>query len=345
MSQDPDFLRLRPILALTDGTVYAGNQRLKAAKELGMEKVWAVLEDVDETTMKARALRDNNQWGEWEPGELSAMLDEIPEDLQDLLGFDDLKSMKAEQLEVVEDEAPEPPKEPKSKLGDLYQLGEHRLLCGDATKMADVEKLMDGQKADMVHTDPPYGMDLDTDYSQLTNDNFGVESKKYSKVIGDDKPFNMVDFHWIDCAEQFWWGADWYRESVPAGGSWFCWDKRVDEALDNMYGSAFELCWSKKRHQRLFIRHKFSSFFGSSDAKNRVHPTQKALGVCAFLIEKYGKKDDLVLDLFGGSGSTLIACEQLNRKCYMMELDPRYVDVIVQRWETLTGNKAQLLNG
>jgi DNA modification methylase len=111
-----------------------------------------------------------------------------------------------------------------------------------------------------------------------------------------------------------------------------------------MYGSAFELCWSKQRHQRLIVRHKFSSFFGCNDAKERLHPTQKALGVCSWFIEKYSKQDDIVLDLFGGSGSTLIACEQTNRTCYMMELSEKYCDVIRKRYYKFIGKENEWKN-
>lgn len=332
----------QPIVIDKDGVIIVGHGRYEAAKALKLLTVPVIEVDLTEEQANAYRLADNKlNESEWDMNLVIEELKGLTEPYLELTGFDkDLIIEPEEQDDVV----PEVPVEPVSKLGDLYILGNHRVLCGDSTKIEDVERLMDGKKADMVFTDPPYGMNLDTDYSQLSNDNFGVESKSYSKVIGDDQDFNMNAFSYLDCKEQFWWGADWYRKSLPEGGSWFVWDKRVDENLDNMYGSAFELCWSKQRHQRLFIRHKFAGFFGSADARNRVHPTQKALGVCEWFLSKYSDKESIILDLFLGSGSTLIAAEKTGRICYGMELDPKYVDVIVRRWEEYTGKKAQLIS-
>lgn len=331
----------QPIVVDKRGVIIVGHGRYEAAKLLGLTEVPTIEVDLTEEQAKAYRLADNKlNESEWDMGLVIEELKGLSAEMLDLTGFDsDLIIETDEKDDVIPEDAPS-----VAKLGDLWALGRHRLLCGDSTEKEAVERLVGGNKADMVFTDPPYGMDLDTNYEQLSNNNFGVKSKNYSKVIGDDKQFNMKDFEWIDCKEQFWWGADWYKESVPEGGSWFVWDKRVDENLDNMYGSAFELCWSKQRHQRLIIRHKFSGFFGSADAKERMHPTQKAIGVCSWFIEKYSKKEQLVLDLFGGSGSTLIASEQTNRICYMMELDPKYCDVIIKRWEDYTGKKAEKLN-
>jgi len=255
-----------------------------------------------------------------------------------------------------EDAVPEEPVEPRTKLGDVWLCGNHRVMCGDSTSIDAVEKLMAGKKADMVFTDPPYGMSLNTDYSGLntTQDTFGKkESKKYSKVIGDNEKFNprfILDF-FNYCQEIFLWGADYYAELIQEreSGSWVVWDKRsnddVEETkLDKMIGSAFELCWSKYNHQRLMARVKYSGLFGTEtqDAKKRVHPTQKPIQLAEFFFTHWGKDKNLVIDLFGGSGSTLIACEKTNRNCYTMELDEKYVDVIVNRWQQFTGKQATL---
>ena len=225
-------------------------------------------------------------------------------------------------------------------------------MCGDATVEEDVKKLMGEEKADMIFTDPPYGMNLDTDYSQMSHkEEFkkskGVhDSKGYKPVIGDDKPFDMSIFNWIDCSEQFWWGADYYRKTIPENGSWFVWDKRTEDNFDKMYGNTFELCFSKQVHKRMVLRIRWCGIFGSEQEKGsgRVHPTQKPIELCSWFINKYSKKDNNIVDLFGGSGSTLIACEQLNRKCYMAEIDPIYCDVIIKRWEEYTNKKAVMLN-
>jgi len=153
------------------------------------------------------------------------------------------------------------------------------------------------------------------------------------------------------CQEIFLWGADYYAELIHEreSGSWVVWDKRSNDnvaetKLDKMFGSAFELCWSKYNHQRLMARVKYSGLFGTEtqDAKKRVHPTQKPIQLVEFFFGNWGKENDLVIDLFGGSGSTLIACEKTNRINYSMELDPKYCDVIVKRWQEFTGKEATL---
>ena len=208
----------------------------------------------------------------------------------------------------------------------------HFVMCGDATKIEDVEKLMNGQKADMVFTDPPYGMDLDTDYSKLPDDK--SKPHTYDRIIGDSKDFDYQQYAWLESIEQFWFGADYYAKSLPKGGSWFVWDKRVEDRYDAMIGSAFELCWSKQNHKREIIRVNNSLFSGDTEERdNRIHPTQKPIKVCSWFINKFSLPEKKIIDLFGGSGSTLIACEQTNRTCYMMGLDPKYCDVIRKRYE------------
>ena len=235
----------------------------------------------------------------------------------------------------------------------------HRLMCGDSTKEEDVAKLMDGNKADMVFTDPPYGMNLDTDYSGMASKIFknGNGGNKYEERIVDEFNPKMIDLILsLNVKETFLWGADYYAEFLPEknNGSWVVWDKRAngndnveeDYSSDKMYGSCFELCWSRNKHKRDIARVKWAGMFGmeKQDNKKRLHPTQKPLELCEWFLKKYSKEKDIILDLFGGSGSTLISCEQLNRKCYMMELDPHYVDVIINRWETFTGKKAVKIN-
>ena len=235
-------------------------------------------------------------------------------------------------------------------------------MCGDSTKEEDVVKLMDGNKADVVFTDPPYGMNLDTDYTKMDNDS-NIEfkqiknitgGKKYNEIIGDNEDFKdelvTTIFKNFDyCKEIFVWGADYYPELLKdyKEGNFIIWDKRDDnEQFDKIFGSQFEVCWSKNRHKKEIARVRWCGVFGTEKEfdKKRVHPTQKPTELSRWFINKYSDEGNLIVDIYGGSGSTLIACEQLNRKCYMMELDPKYVDVIINRWETFTGKKAVLLN-
>ena len=233
---------------------------------------------------------------------------------------------------------------------DESEIHSHFLMCGDSTKEEDVAKLMNGVKADMVFTDPPYGMNLDTNYSKLPS-HLKNGNRDYSKIIGDNEDFTpslitTIFDNFNNCNEIFIFGADYFAELLQDknNGSWLVWDKRVEEKFDRMIGSAFELCWSKNKHKREIIRCNNTLYSGEQDAQNKVHPTQKPIKVITWILDKYSKENDLIVDIYGGSGSTLIACEQLNRKCYMMELDPHYIDVIIQRWENFTGEKAIKLN-
>mgnify|MGYP003473676611 FL=1 len=214
-----------------------------------------------------------------------------------------------------------------------------------------VEKLMNGEKADMVFTDPPYGMELDTDYSKMPSTK-KEGNKNYDKIKGDNDDFsseliNTIFSCFNDCKEVFIWGADYFAELLPNKnkGSWMVWDKRVDENFDKMIGSAFELCWSKSKHQRKIARINNTLFSGEQDAKNKVHPTQKPIKLVTFFFDNWGKKNDLVADLYLGSGSTMVASNQLKRKCYGMELDPKYCDVIVRRMLKLDDTLTVKRNG
>lgn len=230
--------------------------------------------------------------------------------------------------------------------GDLWAIGSHKLLCGDSTVRVDVDRVMGGEKAQAVVTDPPYGIDLNTDLSEIKTDWKGWKGQggKYDAVIGDDKPYDPSHiFEFFNCDEVFLWGADYYAERIPNKnmGSWIVWDKRSNEKtgarLTWGLGSEFELCWSKKQHKREIIRKLWSGLYGTEtqDVRNRVHPTQKPVEVIAWVIEKYTNESDVVVDLFAGSGTTMVACNNLKRKCFAIEIDPAYCAVILQRMTDL----------
>jgi site-specific DNA-methyltransferase (adenine-specific) len=223
---------------------------------------------------------------------------------------------------------------------------------------------MDGVKADMVFTDPPYGMNLDTDFSRMKGTEIfqkekGIKpGKKYRKIIGDNDDFRpelikTIFDNFEYCDEMFIWGADYYPELLHGykDGNLLVWDKKSNEGvqtnLDKAFTSDFEIVWSKSKHKKSIIRILWSSAFGTEQEfdHKRSHPTQKPTKLAAWFLERYSKEGQVIVDIFGGSGSTLIACEQLNRKCYMCELDPKYVSVILQRWENFTGRKAVLIDG
>jgi len=365
----------KPLIITPDGMVIGGNMRLRALQELGYKEVWvSVVKPKSKAEMIEISLSDNDRVGWYDDDRLAELiypikdeinLDDYSIDLKLPEGLDELISNYAPDTDK-DNEVPEPPKKATTKPGDLYILGGHRLLCGDSTKKEDVERLMDGKKADMVFTDPPYGINLDTDWS-------GVKSKlkfyrekrckgqgtKYDKVIGDNVAFDptfLLDF-FKDCREIFLWGADYYFKKLPDGGSLFVWDKRSNEGddleqierFDKQIGSCFEICWSKNKHRREIVRCRWSGIFGTEkepdENKSRLHPTQKPVLLCEWFIGKFSKQNVIIVDLFGGSGSTMIACEKLGRKCYMMEIDPIYCDIIVNRWQNFTGKKAKKING
>lgn len=219
----------------------------------------------------------------------------------------------------------------------------HRLLCGDSTDKADVEKLMDGEKADMVFTDPPYGIDLDTDYDSR----YKQKGNKYRKIENDNKGFDprfILNQAFPKTKEVFLWGAHNYAHLLPPGSkhTYVCWDKS-NEGQDRARTIDFELCWSKNRHKQAIVRKLWKGYTAKEKGELRVHPTQKPVEVCEWFFERWGKGLTNVVDLFGGSGSTLIACEKTNRKCFMSEIDPHYCSVIIERWQNFTGKKAQTL--
>ena len=352
-----------PIVAWKDGTIINGHGRLLAAYKLGLEEVPVIYAD-DLTEEEANAFRlADNKTAESSWDELL-----LADELADLFDFDmgrfgfDLFEEEETLEEVVEDDFTEEV-ESRAKLGDVWKLGNHRLICGDSTDVNVIDRLMDGAKADMVFTDPPYGMNLDTDFSGMQNHlDFAKEKgftggKKYEQGKVDEFHPEMIDAVFtIDADEMFLWGADYFAELLPNknDGSWIVWDKRAngnddvaeDYSSDKMYGSCFELCWSKKKHKRDIARVKWAGVFGTEQEfdHKRYHPTQKPIKLAGWFLDRYSKEEQVIIDLFGGSGSTLIACEQLNRKCYMCELDPHYCDVIINRWEQYTGRTAELIS-
>ena len=335
------------------GFIVVGHGRTEAMKKLGWDKVAVNYQTFKDEAQRYAHMTADNAIAEWAALDLAQinadMLDLGPELDLELLGIEDFVLEPIEKLDpglVDEDDVPEV-NDPITKRGDVWLLGDHRVMCGDSTMIDDVEKLMNGEKADMVFTDPPYGMHLDTDYSKMPSTKL-EGNKKYNKIAGDNDDFNddlintIFLFNYVK--EMFIFGSDYFAELLlnKNNGSWIVWDKRVTENFDKMIGSAFELCWSKNKHKREIARFNNTLFSGEAEAREKVHPTQKPTKLIEWFFEKWCKDLNKCVDLYLGSGSTLIACQKTNRKCFGMELDEHYCDVIVNRWQNYTGKKAVL---
>ena len=327
-----------------------GHQRIKALLSMRDEGYnipllpVAYIEADNEDDARQKLLAITSQYGEFDIDELNSWVSNLDAEIAETLRFvDDKIELDIEEIETEGDDEFEDEIEPITKLGDLWELGNHRVLCGDSTNKGQVEILMDGQLADMVFTDPPYGMFLDADFSSMKRLGIG---NKYNNVKGDHKDFDplfikSIFINFPYCKEIFLWGADYYIELIPERnkGCFIVWDKMrggegVNDNYDKMFGSNFELCWSKSRHKRAIVRVLWKGIFGlnKEDTKKRVHPTQKPTELVIWFLDKFSNHKELVLDLFLGSGSTVIACEKIKRICYGMEIDPHYCDVIVKRY-------------
>ena len=343
-----------PIVLDGQNEIIMGHGRLQAAKKLGMEEVPCIVrDDLTEAQVKALRIADNKvAESEWD---VEILLAEI-EGIDDFTGFtlEEIGAMELDlrgENEVVDDEVPELPEEPKSKLGDLYILGRHRLLCGDSTKAEDVERLMDGNVGNLIVTDPPYNVDYEGSNSlKIQNDNmedslfYDFLYSAYKNMLTTvDAGSGIYVFHadlqghnfrkaMIDSGWKFAQCCVWVKNSLVMGRSDYHWKH---EPI--LYG------WKPGDAHRWYGDRSQSTVWDfNKPNKNDKHPTMKPVELCAYPIKNSTQANAIVVDLFGGSGSTLMASEQLNRICYMMELDPKYCDVIVERWENFTGQKAEL---
>ena len=344
-----------PIVIDKDNNIVCGHTRWKACKKLKIDTVPCVVaDDLTEEQIRAYRLADNKvgEKAEWDLELLDTELAEIETIDMTLLGFDDKEEETPQ--EVVEDDFDEePPAEPKSKYGDLYQLGNHRLYCGDSTKIDDVEKLMNGNKADLLLTDPPYGVSIvktgkiggDKPFGKVGGRNI-VKANTYETIIGDDTT-ETAKLNYEICKNltqnQIVFGGNYFTDFLHPSRCWIVWDKQNTGNFADA-----ELAWTSFEKSVKMYHFMWNGLMRAGDRKaegqKRMHPTQKPVGLMADIIKDFIQDGNAVLDCFGGSGSTLIACEQLGKTCYMMELSPNYVDVIINRWETFTGKKAVKLN-
>ena len=329
-----------PIVIDGNNVIICGHTRYKAAKKLGLDVVPCVVaSDLTDEQIKAYRLADNKvaELAEWDIDLLGEELDGIFDiDMSDF-GFD--LSEEEEETEIIEDEVPQEV-EPVAKMGDIWQLGRHRLMCGDSTDKSTVELLMDGVKADMVFTDPPYNIAYQGVSDKRTIKNDKMLDDDFVQFLQDS--IMKTDTAYVCCSWQY---SHLFRQAMENLGmppkAMIIWNKvNPAQHLDKYF----------KQHEIIWYFGKFGGektlrgdIWECKRQKNTIHPTMKPIELIAMALNDQKDKKN-VYDAFGGSGSTLIACEQLDRNCFMMELDPHYVDVIIARWEKFTGQKAVLLN-
>ena len=351
-----------PIAIDENNVIIEGHGRLLALKQMGEKEVPVIrLKHLTDEQKRAYILAHNQLT-------LNTGFDEeiLAAELESIVGIDmtdfgfdlDVVDVVEELTDVEEDSDFDvtPPKEPKSKPGDLYQLGNHRLLCGDSTSLDDVAKLMGGEQADMLLTDPPYNVAYEgATEDKLTIQNDDMEDEDFRQFLRD--VYASADSAMKPGASFYIWHAD--SEGYNFRGAahdvgWtirqcLIWNKNTLVLGRQDYHWKHEPClygWKDGASHNWYGNRKQTTVMDfDKPTRNGEHPTMKPVPLFAYQMEMSSKKGDNVLDLFGGSGTTMIAAEQLGRNAYLMELDPRYVDVIVNRWEELTGHKAQLVEG
>ena len=344
---------VQPVVIDKDKTIVIGHCRVLAAKRLKMAEVPCVL--VDELTQEqvnALRLADNKtNESAWDIGLLNDSIIDVGDIDMAVFGFD----LGEEHVAVEDDYEPELPEEPKSSVGQVYQLGRHRLMCGDSTSIDDVSKLMNGAQADMLLTDPPYNVDYSGGGKaklKIENDN-QTEDEFLEFLV---KAFTNAQEHMKPGAVFYIWHADsngytfraaaqeaglivrqcliWVKNSMVLGRQDYQW--KHEPCLYGWKDGAGHL-WASDRKQTTVLEF-------DRPTRSKEHPTMKPIPLFDYQMQNNTKGGDIVLDLFGGSGTSVIAAEQNGRVCYMMEFDPRYIDVIIDRWEKLTGQKAVLIN-
>lgn len=355
----------QPIVVDANGVIIAGHTRYKAAKKLGYKEVPIVVADnLTKEQVNAYRLADNKsgELAEWDDAELQEELDKIMDiDMSDF-GFD--LDTALENDEVIDDDYEEEvPEIPKSKPGQIYQLGRHRLMCGDSTKPEDVEKLMNDQRADLLITDPPYNVDYSSKDFGRTKMSKTRKNNDIANDKMDDEKFKQFLVSAFSNAAQ----------CMKLGAAFYIWfsdlatvqfnDAATESGLDvketliwvknnfvlgrQDYQHKHEPClygWIKGGSHSWYSDRKQTTILNfDKPQRSDLHPTMKPIPLFDYQIKNSPKSGDIVLDLFGGSGTTLMACEQNGRNAYLMEFDPRYVDVIIDRWEKFTGNTAKLI--
>ena len=333
----PEMLELRPIVVNKDMIVLGGNMRLKACQEIGLTEVPIIVaENLTEEQQREFLIKDNVSGGEWD---WDILANEWEVEQLNEWGLDVPINLETE-LEAVEDDFEvNEQNETDIVFGDLFEIGEHRLLCGDSTDVDNVLKLIGEDKKFSIYTDPPYGINLDGDNSKRGGDTSLMKGGLNLKSFKDDTIQYAVDAYNITREfkplKEVWWGANYYCHHLPQSNNWLVWDKRVEDKMRNT-NSDCELAYVIDGHNSVRIfRHLWNGLIKASEkGERRVHPTQKPIELASYCFNEY-EMGNTILDLFGGSGATMVACHQTKRKGLMMEFEPHYCQVIIDRMKKL----------
>jgi DNA modification methylase len=327
-------LELRPLVIDENNIVLGGNMRLRACIEAGLTDV--PVKQVMNFTKEQKEefiIKDNASFGAWDWDVLANEWDDKP--LEDW-GLD-LPILEEQVLEAKEDEFTVPNEEVKTDivLGDLFEIGDHRLLCGDSTDSDQVAKLMNGQKADIVFTDPPYGIKVVGKNGKVGGDNL-AKNGVYAEIIGDDTTDTAKEFYHTCKALGFEnyiiWGGNYFTDFLDPKACWIIWDKRGDMNSNNFADG--EMAWTSFDSPVRIKKQIWNGMIKEGESGKRVHPTQKPINLCAELLQEYTKGLN-VFDGFGGSGSTMVACNEIKKKCFMVEMSPNYCQTIIDRMKKL----------
>jgi 16S rRNA G966 N2-methylase RsmD len=350
-----------PVLIDKDNGIVAGHGRVMAAQKLELKTVPCIrLGHLTDTQRRAYILADNRL------AEVNSGWDEelLKLEIKDI-DWGELKEISIDDFEFGEIDFGEEKKEPESDAdaepqidkaeelrakwgvepGQLWELGDHRLLCGDSTRSEDLERAIGGDRVDMVWTDPPYGIAYSSErWANLGPQSQGLSAKRNQApmIVGDDKPFDpsFLLSAFPSAREMFVWGFQYYPEKLGRGGV-IVWNKKTETQAECAHGD-FELCWSREERNKMCWL-TWGGFKSKESGEERLHTTQKPIALAVWFFNHWGKAEDVVIDCFSGSGTTLMACEQLGRKCRAIEISPGYVAVALQRWADATGKTPRKL--
>ena len=327
------------------GYIVGGHFRVRELKKLGIKEIECVIVDLNEADEKELNIRLNANTGSWDWDTLANDWDVV--DLEawgmEIPQFEN----EAEELEASEDDydVPEGGIETDIVIGDLFEIGEHRLLCGDSTDSDAVARLMNGEKADMVFTDPPYGIAIVGANGKVGGDN-KAKNGIYSEVTGDNTTDTARDFYntciSLGMDNFIIWGGNYFVDFLPFSESWIIWDKRGDMNSNNFADG--EMAWCSFRTRVRIYKQIWNGMIREGESGKRVHPTQKPVQILANIIEDH-LEGNIIFDGFLGSGSTMVAAHQLKRRCYGMELEPKYCQVIIDRMKKLDSTLIIKRNG